>query len=481
MRRLFIWLSGAVPEVLEDCPTEERKFAVTGGVVLVAATLAVLSMGVTLYEFLHLSPVLAVVLALGWGAAIMTFDRWLLMSIRRQRTWWLTVGMAIPRLLLAVVVGLVVAKPLVLRAFQSEVTRQVSIDKGEQLSVDRTRLKNEYQPIETLTNEKKDLQEALESNHGKEAPTDNPRYRALTSELENLEHQEHVAQKRATCELEGRCGTGKVGAGKVFNDKNGIAESISDKVAEVREQRNALERELAGKESAALADKYKFSRKRLAVINPQLKKLESEQHKREAKYVKDTEAKPGLLDRIEALDRLTKHSSALASLATLLWLLILTVDTLPAFVKTMMSLGRPSLYEQVLNEVEDDAREAVADAHQANAEARKIIASAAVDAADARRQLEVEAREELTARAVEVQKKVAGLYIDEWERTMVPRATEWAEDWVARSTQPPHAGGERFVGGSGSSAFRGTAQAAPGAPWRNADKTMPWWRFRPPR
>jgi hypothetical protein len=530
MKRLFIWMSGAVPEVLEECPTETRKFAATGGVVLVAATLATLSMGFTIHDFLHAPLAVAIFLGLGWGAAIMTFDRWLLMSIRRQRVWWMTIAMAAPRVLLAVIVGMVVAKPLVLRAFSSEVNRQAYIDKGQQLGQDRERLQSEFKPIETLKAEKAELQGALESNHTSESLTTNPRYQAIVRELHSAENLEREEQRRTTCELEGRCGTDRQGAGPVFHKKSAIAESAAARVAGIRERLNAFEQEDARTEQGEVKKKHEFSSKGLKTVDVELEKLEGERRKSEAKYVDESREAPGLLDRIEALDRLTAHNAGMRSLASLLWYLILAIDSLPAFVKTMMSLGRPSLYEEVLDYVEDDQRGAVADEHDANAEARKIIASASVSVAEVRRDLEVKAREELTTRAVEVQKAVAEAYVDEWERAMVPLAAQWAENWAKQATQTPNAepgfggagtragfssgrtpsgngagtggrfprvgarpgfgaGGPAPGNGNGNGPERTGFEQVPGVEpqeWRNFDRTMPWrllsWlRRRTPR
>ncbi len=451
MKRLFTWMSGAVPEVLEECPTESKKFAATGGVVLVAATLATLSMGFTIHDFLHAPVIVAVILGLGWGAAIMTFDRWLLMSIRRQRVWWLTILMAVPRVVLAVIVGMVVAKPLVLRAFAHEVNRQVHIDKGQQLGQDRERLKSDFNPIEGLKAEKAEQQAALESNHTSESLAAEPRYQAIVGELHSAENLEREDQRRATCELEGKCGTGKQGAGPVFHKKAEGAESASTRVAEIRGRLNAFEQERAGAEQGEVKKKHKFSSERLKVVNAELKRLEGERRKSEAKYVAESRESPGLLDRVEALDVLTAHNAGMRNLANLIWYLILAIDSLPALVKTMMSLGEPSSYEEVLDYFEKDQRGAVADEHDANAEARKIIASASVDAAEVRREHEVKAREALTARAVEVQKAVGEAYVEEWEQAMVPLARKWAENWAKQATQTPSSG--PGVGGPGRAGF----------------------------
>ena len=95
MRRLFLWLGCAA--ILERCPRAERmRAAATGAGVLVVAVLAALSATVTAYQFLHVPVPGAVLLGAGWGAAIMALDRSMILSIRRQSTWWPTLALALP-------------------------------------------------------------------------------------------------------------------------------------------------------------------------------------------------------------------------------------------------------------------------------------------------------------------------------------------------------------------------------------------------
>jgi Domain of unknown function (DUF4407) len=427
---MLLWLSAIDPSVLAQCPTERRKFVATGGIVLTAASIAVLAAVFTLRDFLLVPSAAAIIIGLCWGVVIMNIDRWLLVSIRRQRTPQLTLIMAIPRLFLAVIVGLVVAQPLVLTVFRSEINHQVSRDKREELSNDKQHLKEQYSAVQALRSEKTTLQrEVTEGATGKSLVKD-PRYRELNASLNVLERQERVAEDNATCELDGTCGTRHAGHGPAYERKRGVAAHTAQRVEEVKNQREALAGEVTGQERGAAREQRHLASPQLTKVDDELNRLEQEKLSAEQQYVHESKAKPGLLDRIEALARLSQKRSSLKVAELLLWLLILAIDAMPAFAKTIMSLGRPSLYEQVLDEVERDALAAAESKREANKRTYALQTATQIRASEVRRDFELGARAELTKKMVNTQKKAAEAYVDAWEAAVVPIAEKWANDWA---------------------------------------------------
>jgi Domain of unknown function (DUF4407) len=433
--RGLLWLSGADEGVLAECPTERLKFIATGGVVLTAAALAVLSATFTFNDFLGAPLALAILAGLCWAAIIMNFDRWLLISIRRQESPFLTVLMALPRLFLAVIVGLVVAQPLVLRVFEPEVNRQVARDRSEELTLDERHLEAQYLKIADLKTEKKSLEAAITNVNADEALTQDPAYAMLARELSALEHRESVAQQEATCELAGTCGTRHVGAGQVYRHKLSIAEGIRKEVNEVRQRQELLGKKIVGTESSLAAQKIGYNSAQLKKVDQELQTLEGQRNRQEKKYVKESKARSGLLDRIEALAILSNEHLSIRNIQLLLWLLILAIDSMPAFAKTIMSLGRESLYEQVLDQVEAEAVSSATSRREAAEETHKLSAATVVTAAEVGQELELSARKELVEKTVEAQKKIAESFIDVWEQAMAPFATQWAKQWVDRYMQ----------------------------------------------
>jgi Domain of unknown function (DUF4407) len=427
---MLLRMSAADDTVLERCPTERRKFALTGGLVLTAATFAALSATVTLHDFLHLPFAIAVLIALFWGAAIMNIDRWLLVSIRRQRSPWLTVTMALPRLFLAVVVGLFVAQPLVLRAFQGEINRQVNHDKKEELKTANTQLEARYHNLQKLLSEKADLQQTVTMVATRKNVVQNPQYQELTKELSTLEGHARQAENAATCELDGTCGTQKLGRGPVFGRKREVEEKRASRVEEKKHERVALVKELTSQEERSTHEQRDVAKRQLPLVNKEVHRLQADKVTEERENRGLAKQHPGLLDRIEALDRLAARKPAIRYRELLMWLVVLAFDTLPAFAKTLMSLGRPSLYEQVQDEIEEEAVDAVQADRRANKQAHDLKAETIISAAETRKEFELNARNELTDKIVQAQKRAAEAYVDAWKATIVPLAEKWAKDWA---------------------------------------------------
>lgn len=423
-------MSAADQTVLERCPTERRKFALTGGLVITAATVAALAATVTLHDFLHVPLAVAVLLALFWGAAIMNIDRWLLVSIRRQRSRLLTIAMALPRLFLAVVVGLFVAQPLVLRAFQNEIDRQATRDKGEELKAANTQLAARYQNLRALLSQKAILQQTVTRVATGEDVVQNRHYQELTKELKALEGGARKAENGATCELAGTCGTHKFGAGPAFHRDQEVEEKRARPVEEKKRERVELMKELTSQEEHSWHDQRELAEQRLPLVNKEVHRLEADKVAEERQSRAEAKERPGLLDRVEALDRLSSRKPAIRYRELLIWLVVLAFDTLPAFAKTLMSLGRPSLYEQAQDEIEEDALDAVRAERRANKHAHDLKAETIISAAETRREFELNARKELTDKIVKAQKRAAETYVDAWEATTIPLAENWAKDWA---------------------------------------------------
>ncbi len=115
------WCAGAHQQLLRQFPSEGTKYAGLGGVLLATFVLATLSSGYAIYSVFG-NVMWTVVFAVVWGLIIFNFDRFLVATMRKygvskQRQLW----MAVPRLALALLIGLTIARPLELKIFEKEI------------------------------------------------------------------------------------------------------------------------------------------------------------------------------------------------------------------------------------------------------------------------------------------------------------------------------------------------------------------------
>ena len=115
------WCAGAHQKLLKQFPSEHIKYAGLGGVILATFVLASLSAGYAISTIFG-NWLWALGFAIVWGLIIFNFDRFLVSTMRKygvSRRRQLT--MAIPRLLLAVIIGITIARPLELKIFEKEI------------------------------------------------------------------------------------------------------------------------------------------------------------------------------------------------------------------------------------------------------------------------------------------------------------------------------------------------------------------------
>ncbi|MCW3118924.1 MAG: hypothetical protein JWM28_3006, partial [Chitinophagaceae bacterium] len=115
------WCAGAHQKLLRQFPSEHSKYAGLGGVILATFVLAGLSAGYAIYSVFG-SWASTIGFAIIWGLIIFNFDRFLVSTMRkygiskRKQLW-----MAVPRMGLALLIGLTIARPLELKIFEKEI------------------------------------------------------------------------------------------------------------------------------------------------------------------------------------------------------------------------------------------------------------------------------------------------------------------------------------------------------------------------
>src|SRR5215218_4624508 len=118
-------LAGARPDVLAAAPGARAKFVALGGVLLSTGALAVMSAAFAVHMALGVWWPFALLLGVGWGFVIVNLDRMLLVGMAHDSSLQRNLLMAVPRVGLALVLGIVISTPLTLQIFHKEIDTQV--------------------------------------------------------------------------------------------------------------------------------------------------------------------------------------------------------------------------------------------------------------------------------------------------------------------------------------------------------------------
>jgi len=119
------WCAGAHQSLLKELPSEQTKQAGLGGVILATFVLAALSAGWAIYSVFN-DWIWAFVFGVIWGLIIFNFDRFLVSTMRKygvsaRKQFWT----AFPRIVLALLIGITIARPLELKIFEKEIDVKV--------------------------------------------------------------------------------------------------------------------------------------------------------------------------------------------------------------------------------------------------------------------------------------------------------------------------------------------------------------------
>src|SRR4051812_26938779 len=152
------WCSGAHQQLLKQFPSEHSKYAGIGGVILATFVLAALAGGYAVFSVFESWP-WTVAFAIVWGLIIFNFDRFLVSTMRKYGvSKGQQIRMAIPRMLLALLIGITIARPLELKIFEKEIDVKVAENRHKKMLLNDSLLNKEIvQGIQTAESERNRL------------------------------------------------------------------------------------------------------------------------------------------------------------------------------------------------------------------------------------------------------------------------------------------------------------------------------------
>jgi len=302
MLKKFFWMcSGADTDILETCSkAEQTKFAGIGGTVFFTAVMAFIASSYALYTVFD-NYFAALFFGFVWGLLIFNLDRFIVSTIKKSSSKWKEVAQATPRIILAIIIAIVISKPLELKIFEKEIDRVLLEQKNEFTLENKEQIAHQYTPeIESLQNEISGLKNDV-----------------LTKETEtNNLYETYIA------EAEGRKGTKIIGKGPVYKEKR---EKHDAALADLQQLKTDNNIKITDKES-------------------QIASLITQQKEQVSTSQPIIDGFDGLMARINALQELPWLPSFF------IFLLFLAIETSPIFSKLIAPKGE---YDLKLEDVEN--------------------------------------------------------------------------------------------------------------------------------
>ncbi len=299
----FFWFcSGANTDVLRDCPhSEQNKYVGIGATVFFTGLLASLSGGYALFTvFKSMYP--AIAFGMVWGFVIFNLDRFIVSTLRKEDIFWNEFKLVLPRLILAVILAIVISKPLELKIFEKEIAQKVAEKQREFAMETQKKTEEQFNPVIDSIR--------TEINNYK-------------GEIAKVTAQRDTLYKAFIGEAEGTSGTFKLGKGPVFAEKKIEYDKIEEEMKTVMAKNQPLidERE------------------------QQILKLKGQRDTSYAKAQPVIQNYDGLLARLEALGKLPQLPSFF------IMLLFICIETAPVFSKLFSGKGP---YDEKLKNIEHE-------------------------------------------------------------------------------------------------------------------------------
>ncbi len=147
LKRAFFWLAGAGTETLERCPNwEQRKYVAFGATVLVPCAFAFIACAYALSTLTDKPTVIYPVAAV-WAFIILTIDRALLAGYRPYLSIFRKMAQFSLRLVVAILMGITIAHPLVLLLFRDTVSSVIEKDRAAEIEIVRANFDTEKEKV----------------------------------------------------------------------------------------------------------------------------------------------------------------------------------------------------------------------------------------------------------------------------------------------------------------------------------------------
>ena len=153
IKNFFLSCAGINKSILKRTPTEVNKYVGIGATIFFTGVFATIAAGFALHTIFD-SILLVVPVALLWGLMIFNLDRFIVSTMKKKGVFWRDFATATPRIVLAIIISIVIAKPLELKIFESEIEAELVKMEQETFKVQDELVKSRYTAsIDTLNQE----------------------------------------------------------------------------------------------------------------------------------------------------------------------------------------------------------------------------------------------------------------------------------------------------------------------------------------
>lgn len=319
IKSFFLFSSGAYLTVLnrQECQGEHNKYVGIGTAVFFTSVFALVSSSFALYT-VFLNWWIAIPVGFIWGGFIFSLDRYIVSTLKKElkvrvenkflnslANRAIEVVKASPRIALAIILAMIISKPLELAVFNSEIKNQL---------------------VEDQIKQEKSLKENIAAKYKTDIDRLEKEINTFQSEIDLKQKAFDHLTSEANKEADGTGGSGKANRGPIYQAK---AETASKAEVDLNTTKS---------KNAQIILEKRIEKDSL------VQKIQLEFQNADRTRV------DGLLGRISALETITKKDKALANATFAIFILFLCIELAPLLFKILSDKGN---YDVIMNGIEE--------------------------------------------------------------------------------------------------------------------------------
>lgn len=373
INQFFWWCAGANIEILKKCPTDHAKYFGVGGTIVFTALMASFAGGYAFFTAFK-SVIPSLFFGAFWGLLIFNLDRYIVSTIGKgdgtqkitKEEW----KIAAPRLMMAILLGFVIATPLELKIFETEiqtVVERLKIDKAEDLKGRDVSFNDEYDQlnnrltkvegdINELTNNKKQLTENAGAYYEERREELKGDSKLKASELNSVQSKVNRLHSNYIRAINDSLSASTI---SIRRDVRNVQIGIRNNLRNEKEAIDAQIVELSeNKGEAVLNEQQKIDKQISLLMNEKASLLDKRNQmeitrtaKRE-NYDNKVENYDGFAAHLEAMSILTSEKSAIFWAKWLITILFIFIEIAPVLFKLMAESGP---YDDIMDRLKHES------------------------------------------------------------------------------------------------------------------------------
>lgn len=198
LNRFFLLCSGVDSNIVNSCSNgEQNKYAGIGATVFFTAIMAFIASSYALYTVFD-NAYTAIFFGIVWGFLIFNLDRFIVSTIRKRDRFLDEFIQATPRIALAIVIAIVISKPLEIKIFEKEINTVLLKEKNAMALANKKEVANYF--LSDMDKNKTQID-------------------SLKGDIIKKEKEVNDLYSVFITEAEGTAGTKKLGKGPVYKEK----------------------------------------------------------------------------------------------------------------------------------------------------------------------------------------------------------------------------------------------------------------------